>query len=163
IEDAQWRLSKAEKMSNAVLGRNRDYHAFNAKVRMALRKAAVAGAPASLPLASDQTPNTKHQTPDSEEGGEAAYMSPSKTPAYQESRKLVMGRARRVWRDLFRFKAVKPVALEDVQQPVDLVRNHFRGAAMSHGALTKESHQDICAAFNDLGGRSNSGEGGEAR
>ena len=34
---------------------------------------------------------------------------------------------------------------------------------MSHGALTRNSHQDIAAALNDLGGYSNSGEGGEAR
>src|SRR5207244_4757676 len=40
VEDAQWRLTQAGKMT--VLGRNRDYHAFNAKVRMALRKAATA-------------------------------------------------------------------------------------------------------------------------
>ena len=46
---------------------------------------------------------------------------------------------------------------------LDLVRNHFSGAAMSHGALTTHSHQDIAAAFNELGGYSNSGEGGEAR
>ena len=43
IEDAEWRLAQAEKMT--VLGRNRDYHAFNAKVRMALRKAATNGLP----------------------------------------------------------------------------------------------------------------------
>src|SRR5207245_3031169 len=35
-DDAQWRLAQAEKMQ--VLGRNRDYHAFNAKARMALRQ-----------------------------------------------------------------------------------------------------------------------------
>ena len=37
VEDAQWRVQQAEKMT--VLGRNRDYMAFNAKVRMALRDA----------------------------------------------------------------------------------------------------------------------------
>jgi glutamate synthase domain-containing protein 3 len=34
---------------------------------------------------------------------------------------------------------------------------------MSHGALTRNSHQDIAAALNELGGFSNSGEGGESR
>ena len=34
---------------------------------------------------------------------------------------------------------------------------------MSHGALTGASHQTIAAALNELGGFSNSGEGGEAR
>ncbi len=158
VEDAAWRLAKAEKMSNAVLGRNRDYHAFNAKVRMALRKAAQAGAPASLPL------TTEHpQEPASEAGGEDAYVAPSLTADYQEFTRLVTGRAPTVLRDLFRLKKVAGVPADEVQTALDLVRNHFRGAAMSHGALTKESHQDICAAFNDLGALSNSGEGGEAR
>ena len=44
-----------------------------------------------------------------------------------------------------------------------MIRNHFRGAAMSHGALTGASHQTIAAALNELDGFSNSGEGGEAR
>ncbi|MBY0228485.1 MAG: hypothetical protein K2W96_04310, partial [Gemmataceae bacterium] len=161
VEDATWRMQKAEKMSNAVLGRNRDYHAFNAKVRMALRKAAVSGAPASLPLSSTAPP--PEPVPASEEGGEDAYLSPSQTPDYQEFTRLVNGRAPTVLRDLFSIKAGIPVPLEDVQPALDLVRGHFKAAAMSHGALTKESHQDIAAAFNDLGALSNSGEGGEAR
>jgi glutamate synthase domain-containing protein 2/glutamate synthase domain-containing protein 1/glutamate synthase domain-containing protein 3 len=160
VDDAQWRLSKAEKMSNAVLGRNRDYHAFNAKVRMALRKAAQTGA---LPMVS--TTETKPIEPASEEGGEAAYMKPggALTQEYQEFSKLVNARTPTVLRDLFALVTTTPVPLEEVQSALDLVQNHFRAAAMSHGALTKNSHQDIAAAFNELGGLSNSGEGGESR
>ena len=158
-EDAQWRLEKAEKMSSAVLGRNRDYHAFNAKVRMALRKASMAGAAASLPM-SGPAPRPEG----SEAGGEDAYSAaPSETPDYLEFSKLVDGRAPTVLRDLFRVKTGVPVPLDEVQPALDLVRGYFKAAAMSHGALTKESHQDIAAAFNDLGAMSNSGEGGEAR
>src|SRR5207237_620361 len=74
VEDAHWRLAHAEKIQ--VLGRNRDYHAFNAKVRMALRKAALAGSSAALPLVEgDEVPPPE---PPSEEGGEAAYV-PIKT------------------------------------------------------------------------------------
>src|SRR5436305_13877586 len=65
VEDAQWRMSQAEKMQ--VLGRNRDYHAFNAKVRMALRKAALAGSAASLPLVDDNEPPAEAE-PRPEEG-----------------------------------------------------------------------------------------------
>ena len=57
VEDAQWRVQQAEKMT--VLGRNRDYHAFNAKVRMALRDA------------------VKEAHPEPEQGGgEMAYTAP---------------------------------------------------------------------------------------
>ena len=50
-----------------------------------------------------------------------------------------------------------------MQPALDLIVNHYRGAAMSHGALTGASHQTIAAALNELGGFSNSGEGGETR
>jgi glutamate synthase domain-containing protein 2/glutamate synthase domain-containing protein 1/glutamate synthase domain-containing protein 3 len=162
VEDAQWRLSQAEKMQ--VLGRNRDYHAFNAKVRMALRKAAISGSPASLPLSDDGNGSTSE--PKSEEGGEAAYARTvgGLSHEYTEFSKMVNNRAPTVLRDLFKIKKVDtPAPCEEVQSALDLVVNHFRGAAMSHGALTKNSHQDIAAAFNELGGLSNSGEGGEAR
>src|SRR5262249_22171763 len=78
--------------------------------------------------------------------------------------KMVNTRTPTVLRDLFHVKlGAQSVPLDEVQTALDLVQNHFRGAAMSHGALTRNSHQDITAALNDLGGRSNSGEGGEAR
>ncbi len=50
-----------------------------------------------------------------------------------------------------------------MQPALDLIVNHYRGAAMSHGALTGASHQTIATALNKLGGFSNSGEGGETR
>jgi glutamate synthase domain-containing protein 2/glutamate synthase domain-containing protein 1/glutamate synthase domain-containing protein 3 len=161
VEDCQWRLGQTEKMQ--VLGRNRDYHAFNAKVRMALRKAALSGSSVGLPLSEDGNANDSSPEPKTEEGGEAAY-SAGLTAEYREFSGMVSKRAPTVLRDLFSLKKVpQPVDLEQTQPAIDLVRNHFRGAAMSHGALTKFSHQDIAAALNELGGLSNSGEGGEAR
>jgi glutamate synthase domain-containing protein 2/glutamate synthase domain-containing protein 1/glutamate synthase domain-containing protein 3 len=169
-EDAQWRLAQAEKMQ--VLGRNRDYHAFNAKVRMALRKAALAGLPGSLPLVTDNDANAidEGRAEQTEEGGEDAYVAPpDATPGalHQEYRAfadMVNHRTPTVLRDLFELApGGEPVPVEEVQAALDLVQNHFRGAAMSHGALTRNSHQDIAAALNELGGYSNSGEGGEAR
>jgi glutamate synthase (ferredoxin) len=171
VEDAQWRLGQAEKMT--VLGRNRDYHAFNAKVRMALRKAATAEA------------NRERERPeDADEGGEDAYarklaenldaVEAAKdddttelgvlSKEYLDFSAMVNARTPTVLRDLFVVrKAAEPAPLAEVQEALDIVRHHFRGAAMSHGALTRDSHQTIAAAFNDLGGLSNSGEGGEAR
>ena len=47
VEDAQWRVQKAEEIArkNAPIGRNKDYHAYNAKVRMALRNAVIESHP----------------------------------------------------------------------------------------------------------------------
>jgi glutamate synthase (ferredoxin) len=166
IEDAHYRLALTEKMQ--VLGRNRDYHGFNAKVRMALRKAAQLGSPATLPLINDDGDNAKAENRE-EEGGESAYIDTTKpltelSQEYKTFSRMVNERAPTVLRDLFCVRQGGPsVPLEETQTALDLVRQHFRGAAMSHGALTKYSHQDIAAALNDLGSMSNSGEGGESR
>jgi glutamate synthase domain-containing protein 2/glutamate synthase domain-containing protein 3 len=166
VEDARWRLARAEEMQ--VLGRNRDYHAFNAKVRMALRKAALSGAAAALPLT--DTSREEHRGEGSEDGGEDAYTPRQQkgadglTDDYRDFSDMVSRRVPTCLRDLLRLSTTQqPVAVDEVQSALDLVRNHFRGAAMSHGALTKRSHQDIAAALNEMGGFSNSGEGGEAR
>jgi len=156
VEDAKWRVERAEQMS--VLGRNKDYHAFNAKVRMALRDAV----------------REAHPEPDAT-GGEAAYTTPPETHdpdapiriglKFEKFSNLVMTRPPTVLRDLFNVSktGLPPVPKEQVQPAIDLIRNHFRGAAMSHGALTGASHMTIAAALNELGGLSNSGEGGEFR
>jgi glutamate synthase (ferredoxin) len=162
VDDVRWRLQQVEKMN--VLGRNRDYHAFNAKVRMALRKAAIAE-PRPSGSGEDEQPNA-------ETGGESAYEQKLSenlaakgelSKDYLEFSNLVNHRVPTVLRDLFLIKRGQPVPLADVQAALEIVRHHFRGAAMSHGALTRDSHQTIAAAFNDLDGLSNSGEGGEAR
>ncbi|WP_020475394.1 glutamate synthase-related protein [Zavarzinella formosa] len=155
VEDAAWRVEQAEKMT--VLGRNKDYMAFNAKVRMALRDSV----------------REAHPEPESG-GGEIAYTAPPQeidTEAPQrvadkwgKFTDMVNTRPPTVLRDLFLIKKTNSVTpMEQVQDTLDLIVNHFRGAAMSHGALTGASHQTLAAAFNELGGYSNSGEGGEAR
>ena len=58
--------------------------------------------------------------------------------------------------------AGEPIPVEEVE-PVDSIVRRFSGGAMSHGALSAEAHETIAIAFNRLGGRSNSGEGGENR
>ncbi len=50
-----------------------------------------------------------------------------------------------------------------LESPEEIVARYFVGAAMSHGALKDEAHRAVAAAFNDLGGRGNSGEGGESK
>lgn len=63
-------------------------------------------------------------------------------------------------RDLFRLKDVAPVPLEEVE-PVEAILKRFDSAGMSLGALSPEAHEALAIAMNRLGGRSNSGEGGE--
>jgi len=64
-------------------------------------------------------------------------------------------------RDLMQLKlADTPLSKEQVQPASDIVKR-FDSAAMSIGALSSEAHESLAIAMNRLGGRSNSGEGGE--
>ena len=64
-------------------------------------------------------------------------------------------------RDLLALRAAAtPVALDQVE-PVEAIVRRFDSAAMSLGALSPEAHEALAIAMNRLGGRSNSGEGGE--
>ena len=62
-------------------------------------------------------------------------------------------------RDFFGWKK-SPISIDEVE-PVEEIVKHFVAGAMSFGALSKEAHEAICLAMNKLGGRSNTGEGGE--
>lgn len=53
-----------------------------------------------------------------------------------------------------------PVPLEEVE-PVEEIRRRFTTAGMSLGALSPEAHETLAIAMNRIGGKSNSGEGGE--
>ncbi|NQU44113.1 glutamate synthase subunit alpha, partial [bacterium] len=63
-------------------------------------------------------------------------------------------------RGLIRFKEAEPIPLDEVE-PVEAITRRFVTAAMSYGSISKEAHESIAIALNRLGGRSNSGEGGE--
>lgn len=65
-------------------------------------------------------------------------------------------------RDLISFRSdIKPVDLAEVES-VEQILPRFDSAGMSLGALSPEAHEALAIAMNRLGGRSNSGEGGEA-
>ncbi len=64
-------------------------------------------------------------------------------------------------RDLLTFVQREPVPLDDVE-PAERIMRRFTTAAMSQGALSSEAHETLAQAMNMIGGRSNSGEGGEA-
>jgi glutamate synthase (NADPH/NADH) large chain/glutamate synthase (ferredoxin) len=63
-------------------------------------------------------------------------------------------------RSLIDFKPGTPVPIEEVE-PVEAITKRFVTAAMSYGSISKEAHEDVAIALNRVGGRSNSGEGGE--
>ena len=60
----------------------------------------------------------------------------------------------------FRYDLCNPVPLDEVE-PVEAIVKRFRTGAMSYGSISREAHECLAKAMNHLGGRSNSGEGGE--
>jgi glutamate synthase (ferredoxin) len=65
-------------------------------------------------------------------------------------------------RNLMEFVAAGPPIPLDEVEPIEAITKRFSTAAMSHGALSSEAHETLAIALNRLGGKSNSGEGGEA-
>jgi glutamate synthase (ferredoxin) len=106
-------------------------------------------------------------------GGEPHATSPSVVDALQKAAHalrrgdydrfaaLVDGRAPLELRDLLELaEGTGGVPLDEVEAAESIVRR-FSGGAMSHGSLSAEAHETVARAFNRLGARSNSGEGGE--
>jgi glutamate synthase (NADPH) large chain len=80
---------------------------------------------------------------------------------YQRYAALVNERPVAAFRDLLRFRqGAQPIALDEVE-PIEAILKRFDSAGMSLGALSPEAHEALATAMNRLGGRSNSGEGGE--
>lgn len=79
---------------------------------------------------------------------------------YKEFTRLVDGKDKPIFiRDFFGFRR-NPIDIDKVE-PVEAIMKHFVVGAMSFGALSKEAHEAIALAMNKIGGRSNTGEGGE--
>ena len=82
---------------------------------------------------------------------------------YQEYAKLINEQSRKAstLRGLFEFrKSRKPVPLEEVE-PKENIFKRFATGAMSFGSISHEAHSTLAIAMNRIGGKSNSGEGGE--
>lgn len=63
-------------------------------------------------------------------------------------------------RGLLKFKECRAIPVEEVEPVEDIVKR-FATGAMSFGSISKETHETIAIAMNRLGGKSNTGEGGE--
>ncbi|MFM2333947.1 MAG: hypothetical protein RIQ74_2797, partial [Pseudomonadota bacterium] len=79
---------------------------------------------------------------------------------FKEYAQLVNNRPVATIRDLFKLKTTNSIALDQVETIEDILPR-FDSAGMSLGALSPEAHEAIAIAMNTIGGRSNSGEGGE--
>ncbi len=80
---------------------------------------------------------------------------------WQTCADLINHRAPATLRDLLHLRRdLKPIPIDQVE-PVESIIRRFDTAAMSLGALSPEAHEALAEAMNSMGGRSNSGEGGE--
>ncbi|MBL1073278.1 glutamate synthase large subunit [Nocardia sp. 2] len=83
---------------------------------------------------------------------------------FKEYTKLVDDQSERLasLRGLFKFKSKgrNPIPIEEVEPASEIVKR-FSTGAMSYGSISAEAHETLAIAMNRLGGRSNSGEGGE--
>jgi glutamate synthase (ferredoxin) len=63
-------------------------------------------------------------------------------------------------RGLLEFKSREPISIDEVE-PVDAILKRFKSGAMSYGSISSEAHEALAIAMNRIGGKSNTGEGGE--
>jgi glutamate synthase (NADPH/NADH) large chain/glutamate synthase (ferredoxin) len=100
-------------------------------------------------------------------GDEAAHQAVRDSPAFEKYREY----AREVNEQAARAATLRgligigpadgsPIALEEVEPASEIVRRFCTGA-MSLGSISREAHETLAIAMNRLGGRSNTGEGGE--
>ena len=64
-------------------------------------------------------------------------------------------------RGLFEFKFIEnPIPIDEVE-PIENIMKRFSTGAMSYGSISKQAHETLAIAMNRIGGKSNTGEGGE--
>ncbi|KOS00290.1 MULTISPECIES: glutamate synthase large subunit [Paenibacillus] len=82
---------------------------------------------------------------------------------YKKYAKLVQGETEQhlTIRSMLQLKPTgEPVPLEEVESAASIMRR-FKTGAMSFGSISQEAHEDMAIAMNRIGGKSNTGEGGE--
>ncbi|HNX81147.1 MAG TPA: glutamate synthase large subunit [Candidatus Omnitrophota bacterium] len=81
---------------------------------------------------------------------------------YKEFASLINNQAKNpaTLRSLLQFKETKPISITEVE-PVESIVKRFVTGAMSFGSISRGAHENLALAMNRLGGKSNTGEGGE--
>jgi glutamate synthase (ferredoxin) len=83
--------------------------------------------------------------------------------AFKEYSRAVNDQSRKscTLRGLLELKpAAQPISIDDVE-PLEEILKRFKSGAMSYGSISKEAHEALAIAMNRIGGKSNTGEGGE--
>ena len=101
-------------------------------------------------------------TPESVHALQKAVRQNSQT-AYQQYAKLVneQGKALCTLRSLLDFKGGQNAISIDEVESAEKIMKRFKTGAMSYGSISKEAHETLAIAMNRIGGKSNTGEGGE--
>ena len=86
----------------------------------------------------------------------------NKPQKYKEYSELINNQSRQLMtiRGLFEFSNYDPIPIDKVEPWTNIVKR-FKTGAMSYGSISKEAHENLAIAMNRIGGKSNSGEGGE--
>ncbi|MDY8137934.1 glutamate synthase large subunit [Aquimarina sp. 2201CG5-10] len=81
---------------------------------------------------------------------------------YKEYAKLINEQSKSLMtiRGLLEFSNYDPIAIDEVEPWTEIVKR-FKTGAMSYGSISQEAHENLAIAMNRIGGKSNSGEGGE--
>ena len=86
----------------------------------------------------------------------------NKPQKYKEYSELINNQSKQLMtiRGLFEFSNYDPISIDKVEPWTNIVKR-FKTGAMSYGSISKEAHENLAIAMNRIGGKSNSGEGGE--
>lgn len=86
----------------------------------------------------------------------------NKASTYKEYSEIINDQSKRLMtiRGLFEFTNYDPIPLDEVEPWTNIVKR-FKTGAMSYGSISAEAHENLAVAMNRIGGKSNSGEGGE--
>lgn len=124
-----------------------EYHVNSANLAKLLHNAVGLDKKVSAATTRDELPNDGVQ--------------PSNVANYEIFRKSLETAPLANIRDLLDFDSDRPAISIDDVEPVEEIMKRFCTGAMSLGALSREAHETLAIAVNRIGGKSNSGEGGE--
>lgn len=82
---------------------------------------------------------------------------------FKEYSRMIDNQSRQLYtlRGLMNLKSSRPPVPIDEVEPVEEIVKRFKTGAMSYGSISKEAHEALAIAMNRIGGKSNTGEGGE--
>ncbi len=146
-----------------------EYHATHPGVVRALHRVVD---PSGVALRTTQAGDDDEETGEIAEAGEAPNLATAHalqravaeggtTQDYQRFAELVRGRPTTAVRDLLEVRPAGIAVPLDEVEPVESITRRFSTGAISHGSIGREAHETLAIAMNSIGGKSNTGEGGE--